>query len=129
MAVPKFDETVCWQQHQQVFNAIVKSNGWDDKTAAQQLFAYLEGEVLNVALLMPEGKRATREGLLQGLSEYYKSPGRLAVFRRKFDTVVRRDWEDPAASATELEILTVRGFGAGPGWFGMGLSRSSGVVD
>ena len=33
-AVPKFDGTVCWHQHQQMFNAIAKSNGWDDETAA-----------------------------------------------------------------------------------------------
>ena len=30
-AVPKFDGTVCWHQHQQVFNAIAKSNGWDEE--------------------------------------------------------------------------------------------------
>ena len=53
MAVPRFDRTVCWKQHQQVFNnAIAKSNGWDDETAALQLFAHLEGEALNVALLV-----------------------------------------------------------------------------
>ena len=31
-AVPKFDGTGCWQQHLQVFNAIVKLNGWVDET-------------------------------------------------------------------------------------------------
>ena len=77
MAVPKFDGDGCWQQHLQIFNAIEKSNGWADETAALQLFAHLKGEALNVALLMPEGERANREGL------YYYSPGRLAVFRRK----------------------------------------------
>ena len=44
----------------------LKSNGWADETAALQLFAHLEGgggEALNVALLMPEGERANREGL------------------------------------------------------------------
>ena len=56
-------------------------------------------------------KRATWEGLSLGLSEYYNSPGRLAVFRRKFDSVVCQDGEDPAAFATKLEILAVRGFG------------------
>ena len=45
------------------------------------------------------------------LSEYYNLPGRLAIFRRKFDNVNRRDGEDPASFATELEILAVRGFG------------------
>ena len=75
-AVPRFDRTVCWQQHQHVLNAIAKSNDWDDETATLQLFAHLEGEALNVALLMPEEKRATREGLSQGLSEYYNYPGK-----------------------------------------------------
>ena len=59
-----------------------------------------------MALLLPEGKRTTRAS-----REYYNYPGRLAAFRRKFDSVVRQDGEDPAAFVTELEILTVRGFG------------------
>ena len=42
-AVPKFDGDGCWQQHLQFFNAIAKSNGWADETAALQLFAHLEG--------------------------------------------------------------------------------------
>ena len=48
------------------FDAIAKSNGWKDETAALQLFVHLEGEALNVALLMLEEERATREGLSQG---------------------------------------------------------------
>ena len=66
--VPKFDGDGCWQQHLQIFNAIAKSNGWADETVALQLFAHLDGESLNVALLMPKGERANREGLSQGLS-------------------------------------------------------------
>ena len=38
-------------------------------------------------------------------------PGRLAVFRRRFESATRRPEMDPAAFATELEILAVRGFG------------------
>ena len=72
-AVPKFDGDGCWQQHLQIFNAIAKSNG----RAALQLLAYLEGEALNVAVLMPEGERANWEGLSQGLSNYYYSPVKL----------------------------------------------------
>ena len=64
-----------------------------------------------MALLIPEGERANREGLSQSLSNYYYSPGRLAVFRRKFESVTRRTGADPATFATELEILAVRGFG------------------
>ena len=49
---------------------MAKSNGWVDGTAALQILAHLEGEALNVALLMPEGERANREGLSHGLSNY-----------------------------------------------------------
>ena len=91
---------------------LTKLNSWDDETAALQLFAHLEGEVFNVALLMPDDKRAIREGLSEVLSEYYNSPGRLAIrrkFRRKFDSVVRRDEEDPAAFATDSGNSGFRG--------------------
>ena len=53
-AVPMFNGDTCWYQHHQVFDAIAKSNGWDYETAALQLFAHLEGDALNVALLVPE---------------------------------------------------------------------------
>ena len=74
-AVPRFNGGGCWQQHLQICQAIVKSNGWTDRTAALQLFVHLDGEALNVALLMPEGERANWECLSQGLSDYYKSRG------------------------------------------------------
>ena len=45
------------------------------------------------------------------LSDYYNSPGRLAVFRRRFESAIRRPGMDPATFATELGILAVRGFG------------------
>ena len=70
-------------------------------------FAHLEGEAVNVSLLMPKGDSATWEGLSHDLSRYYNSPGRLAVFRRRFDNVTRWEGEDPSAFATELEILSV----------------------
>ena len=38
-----------------MFNAIAKSNSWGDEMAALQLFAHLDVEALNVALLMPGG--------------------------------------------------------------------------
>ena len=52
----------------------MKSNGWSEGTAAFQLFAHLDGEALNVALLMPEEEQEKWEGLSNGLSEYYNSP-------------------------------------------------------
>ena len=52
--VPKFAGVTSWEQYRQVFNAIVLSNGWDDVTAALQLLSHLEGDRLNVVLLVPE---------------------------------------------------------------------------
>ena len=115
-AVPRFNGDACWYQHQQVLDEIAKSNGWDDETDALHLFAYLKGEALDVALLIPEDQRVTRSRLMGALSDYHSSPGRLAIYRRRFESVVRRDEEDPSKFATELETLAVRGFGnAGPG--------------
>ena len=74
--------------------AIVKSNGWSEGTAALQLFAHLDGEALNVALLIPVAERDKWKDLSNGLLDYYNSPGRLA-----------------ATFATELGILAVHGFG------------------
>ena len=51
--------------------AIIKSNGWSEETAALQLFAHLKGEALNVALLLPIEKRESWTGLVNGLSAYY----------------------------------------------------------
>ena len=89
----------------------MKSNGWTDGTAALQLFAHLDGEALSVALLMPKEEREKGEGLSQGLSDYYNSPGRLTAVWRQFESANRRPGMDPAAFAKKLEILEVRGFG------------------
>ena len=52
--VPRFDGTTSSEQyHNIVFEAIVQSNGWDNDTAALQLFSHLEGDALNVAHLVP----------------------------------------------------------------------------
>ena len=74
-AVPRCNGGGCWQHHLQIVQAIVRSNGWTDGTAALQLFAHLDGESLNVALLMQEEEWAKWEGLSQGLADYYNSPG------------------------------------------------------
>ena len=50
--VPRFAGKTSWGQYRQVFQAIVCSNGWDDSTAALQLLSHLEGDALNVALLV-----------------------------------------------------------------------------
>ena len=74
----------------------MKSNGWSEGTAALQLFAHLEGEALDVAFLMPKGVREKWEDLSNSLSEYYNSPGRLAVVRRRFESAIRQPGMDPA---------------------------------
>ena len=52
-----FSGAECWFQHFHIVQAIVKSNGWSEETAALQLFAHLKGEALNVALLLPRERR------------------------------------------------------------------------
>ena len=49
--VHRFDGRGCWQQHLLIVQAIVKSNGLSAATATLQLFAHLDGEALNVALM------------------------------------------------------------------------------
>ena len=78
--VPRFDGTTSWEQYKQVFDAIVRLNGWDNDTAALQLFSHLEGDALNVALLVPLSRRLSRTGLVGALSAHYGSPGRLADY-------------------------------------------------
>ena len=66
----RFAGTISWEQYRQVFDAIVLSNGWDD--------------ALNVALLVPAPRRASRVGLVDALTAHYGSPGRLADYRQQF---------------------------------------------
>ena len=67
--------TGCWQQHLLAFQAITKSNGWSPDTAALQLFAHLDGEALQVALLLPDRIRECWKDLVDELSAYYNTPG------------------------------------------------------
>ena len=85
--VPKFAGTTSWEQYRQVFDAIVLSNGWDDAMAALQLLSHLEGDALNVALLVPAPRQASRVGLVDALTVHYGSLGRLADYRRQFETL------------------------------------------
>ena len=75
--VPWFNGSTSWEQYQQVFDAIVLSNGWDDATAALQLLSHLQDDALSVALLIPMPRRASRKELTDALSSHYGSPGRL----------------------------------------------------
>ena len=64
--VPKFAGVTSWEQYRQVFDAIVLSNGWNDATtAALQLLSHLEGDTLNVTLLVPESRHASQVGLVR----------------------------------------------------------------
>ena len=94
-----------------MFDAIVRSNGWDNDTAALQLFSHLEGDALNVAHLVPLSRRLSRSGLVDALTAHYGSPGRLADYRRQFERTTRTVGEDPAIFATALETLAVKAFG------------------
>ena len=83
--VPRYDGVSDWDQYREVFEAIVASNGWDDLTAALQLLAHLDGEALNVALLVPEDQRRRPGVLIETVTAHYTSPGRLAQRRRQFE--------------------------------------------
>ena len=103
--VPWFAGTTSWELYRQVFDAIVLSNRWDDARAAFQLLSHLEGDALNVALLVPVPRRASR------VSAHYGSPGRLADYRRQFEKTTRTAGEDPSIFAIALHTLAVKAFG------------------
>ena len=107
---PRYDGISDWDQYREVFEAIVASNGWDELTAALQLVAHLDGEALNVALLVPEDQRRRPRVLVETLTAHYTSPGRLAKHRRQFEQMTRSPGEDPAAFAIALETLARRAF-------------------
>ena len=93
-AVTRFSGNTCWYQHQQVFDAIVKSRGWNNQTAALQLFAHYEGD--------EAGCRGVSRIITPLLGNWRSTGGSL---RTLFDDIF----------ATELETLAARGFGdAGP---------------
>ena len=106
--VPRYSGKSNWKQYREVFEAIVCSNGWDDVTAALQLLSHLDGDALNVALLVPESRRVVPGLLIK--SDHYNSPWRLADYKRQFQRVVRRRGDDPSIFAIELETLARRAF-------------------
>ena len=101
-AVPKFSGVTSWDRYRQEFDAIVRLNGWDDVTVALQLLSHLEGDTLNVALLLPEAQRAMRAGLVMALTEHYGSPGQLAdyqIIAIDLDTLAVKAFEDMGPNA------------------------------
>ena len=103
--VPKFSGSTSWDQYRQVFDGIVRSNGWDDATVALQLLSHMEGDTLNVALLVPDAQRPTRIVLVRALTDHYGSPGRLADYQRQFEKTARQDGKDPSIFTIDLETL------------------------
>ena len=99
-----------WEQYREVFKVIIYSNGWDDVTAALQLLSHLDGDALNVALLVLESRRVAPGFLIKSLSEHYNAPGRLAEYKRQFQWAFRHPGDDPSIFATELEMLARRAF-------------------
>ena len=95
--VPRYSGKSNWEQYREIFEANVCSNGWDDVTAALQLLSHLDGDALNVALLV-----------INSLSDHYNSPGRLAEYKRQFQRVARQPGDDPSMFAIELEALARR---------------------
>ena len=77
-------------------------------TAALQLLSHLDGDALNVALLVPEFRRVVPGFLVKSLSDHYSSPGRLAEYKRQFQRAFRRPGDDPSIFAIELETLARR---------------------
>ena len=108
--VPRYAGGSNWDQYREVFEAIVCSNGWDETTASLQLIAHLDGEALNVALLVPEAQRRRPGVLLKTLSAHYASPGRLAKYKRQFERMTRPPGDDPTTFAIELETLARKEF-------------------
>ena len=79
--------------------------------AALQLLSHLDGDALNVALLVPESQRVLPGFLVKSLSDHYSSPGRLAeYYKHQFQRAFRRPGDDPSIFAIELETLARRAF-------------------
>ena len=108
--IPRYSGKSNWEQYREVFEAIVCLNGWDNVTAALQLLSHLDGDALNVALLVPESRRLVPGFLIKSLSDHYSSPGRLAEYKRQFQRALRRLGDDPSIFAIELETLARRAF-------------------
>ena len=68
-------------------DAIVRSNGWED--AVNPTLVPSGMDALNVALLVPEVKRATWAELVGARTEHSGSPGRLADYQRQFESTGR----------------------------------------
>ena len=97
--VPRYSGKSNWEQYREVFEAIVRSNGWDDVTAALQLLSHLDGDALNVDLLVLESRTVVPGFLIKSLSDHCNAPGRLAEHKCQFQRAFRRPGDDPSIFA------------------------------
>ena len=74
------------------------------------MVSHLEGDALNVALLVLASQRVLPGVLVGALSEHYGSHGRLAQYSRQFERTSRSLGDDPSVFAIELETLARRAF-------------------
>ena len=63
--VPRYSGKSNWEQYRENV-----PNGWDNVTAALQLLSHLDGDALNVALLVPESRKVVPGFLIKSLSEH-----------------------------------------------------------
>ena len=76
--VPRYSGKSNWEQYCEIFEAIVCSNSWDDATAALHLLSHLDGDALNVALLVaevPAGRAGVFDKLLVRPLQLSGTPG------------------------------------------------------
>ena len=109
--LPKFAGVTSWEQYRQVLDAIARSNGWDDATAALQLLSHLEGNMLNVALLVPEVKQVMRTGTGRGAYGTLQITGTVCGL----STSVREDGGGPVNfrhSVRDISCQSLRGHGS-----------------
>ena len=88
--VPRFSGRSSWEQYRQL--------------------SHLDGDALNVALLVPESQRVLPGFLVKSLSDHYSYPGWLAEYKRQFKRAFRLPGDDPSIFAIELETLARRAF-------------------
>ena len=101
-----------WYRHIHIVQAIKKIEWLVGRNCGVAVICTSErGGRLDVALLLNKKVRETWTGLVQGLTAYYQSPGRLAGLRRQFAGALRHPGLDPATFATDLGMLALQGFG------------------
>ena len=88
-----------------MFDAVVRSNGWDDATVALQLLSHLEGDALNGA----GGTKSHAGWVGQGTDGAFRIARR--DYRCQFEKTARHEGEDPSIFAIDLETLVVKTFG------------------